>query len=116
VRTRWASSDYDRMQRQRCVIGALTQQASPVRLLKALPKIATTVKKYVVTDIPLKALPDLIELVAAIDTKRMVGVSFVPPQFSTVADVEEIRAAVKRALQGRLDPDAGLVSVRTNGA
>lgn len=116
VRTRWASSDYDRMHRQRCVIGALAQQASVGRLLKAFPKIATTVKRYVVTDIPLKALPDLIELVASLDAKRMVGLSIAPPAFSTVADPEAIRAAVRQALHGKLDPSTGIETVKTNCA
>jgi LCP family protein required for cell wall assembly len=111
VRTRWASSDYDRMHRQRCVIGALAQQASVGRLLRAFPKIASTMKKYVVTDIPLKALPDLIELVAGLDTEKMVGVSFAPPAFGTVADPVEMQAAVRSALQGKLDPELGLETV-----
>jgi LCP family protein required for cell wall assembly len=116
VRTRWASSDYDRMRRQRCVIGDLARQVSVEKLFRAFPKIASAVEKYVLTDIPLKALPDLIQLVASLDTARMVGVNFVPPAFSNVADPVEIRAAVQRALQGKTDAGLGLETVKANCA
>jgi LCP family protein required for cell wall assembly len=114
VRTRWATSDYDRMQRQRCLLGSLADQASLTKLFKAFPKLASTMKSYVQTDVPLGALPDLVALAVSLDTKRMVAVSFVPPRFSPYADVDEIRAAVDDAL--RKDPllaeDTGLVSLR----
>jgi LCP family protein required for cell wall assembly len=112
VRTRWATSDYDRMQRQRCLVRALAQEASLTKLLKAFPKLASTMKHYVQTDIPLKALPDLIELAVDLDTKRMVAVSFVPPRFSSFADPVEIRAAVRAALRGELEESEGVVSLR----
>jgi LCP family protein required for cell wall assembly len=123
VRTRWASSDYDRMHRQRCVMGALAQQASVGKLLRAFPALASTVKKFVLTDIPLKTLPDLVELLATLDAKQMVGVSFVPPAFSAtwadgdpVPDVELIRATVARAIARvpKVDPQLGLQTVRTD--
>jgi LCP family protein required for cell wall assembly len=111
-RTRWASSDYDRMHRQRCLLGALSRQAGVGKLLRSLPKLATTVKRFVFTDIPLKALPDLVELLAGLDTRKMVGVSFAPPGFDvsldswdTVSDVERIRQAVRRALEASPKPD-----------
>lgn len=123
VRTRWASSDYDRMHRQRCVMGALAQQASVGKLLRAFPKLASTVKKFVLTDIPLKSLPDVVELLASLDSKRLVGVSFVPPAFAAawtdgdpVPDVELIRRTVARAIARtpKLDPELGLQTVRTD--
>jgi LCP family protein required for cell wall assembly len=123
VRTRWASNDYDRMHRQRCVMGALAQQASVGKLLRAFPALASTVKKFVLTDIPLKTLPDLVELLATLDATQMVGVSFVPPAFAAtwadgdpVPDVELIRATVARAIARvpKVDPQLGLQTVRTD--
>ncbi len=113
VRTRWATSDYDRMQRQRCTIAALASQASLSNLLKAFPKLATTMKEYIRTDIPVKQLPDLIELITSIETSRMVAVSFVPPTYSRYADPPELRSAVRAALRAEPRPDesAGLVAV-----
>jgi polyisoprenyl-teichoic acid--peptidoglycan teichoic acid transferase len=124
-RTRWASSDYDRMHRQRCLLGALSRQASVVRLLRSLPELATTVKRFVFTDIPLKTLPDLVELLAGLDTRKMVGVSFAPPNFDVtldgwdqVSDVERIRQTVRRALteSPKLDPEIGLQTLKLDCA
>jgi len=118
VRTRWATSDYDRMQRQRCLLGSLADQASVTKLFKAFPKIASTMKRYLMTDVPLRALPDLVALAASLDTKRMVAVSFVPPRFSGYADVEAIREAVADALRSdpRLADETGLVSLHESCA
>src|SRR4029453_4981144 len=38
-RSRETTSDYDRMQRQRCVIGSLARQTNPTELLAAFPKL-----------------------------------------------------------------------------
>ena len=99
VRTRWATSDYDRMQRQRCLIGSLMQQASVPKLLRSFPKIASAIKQYAETDVPLRALPDLMEVLAELDPKGMVAVSFVPPRFGPVPDVDLMRRTVKEALR-----------------
>jgi len=113
VRTRWATSDYDRMQRQRCTIAALASQASLPKLLRAFPKLATTMKRYVQTDIPVKQLPDLLELLTSVETKHMVAVSFVPPTYSPWADPPQIRAAVRGALRSpQPDESTGLVDLR----
>jgi LCP family protein required for cell wall assembly len=118
VRTRWATSDYDRMQRQRCTIGALADQATLPKLFEAFPKLASTMKRYVQTDIPIGVLPDLIELVVGLDTKKMVAVSFVPPRFSGYADVDAFRAAVADALRDHpeLADETGLVALRDSCA
>ena len=105
VRARSQSSDYERIRRQRCVLGALAGQAEPVRLLRALPSLAGTMKRYVSTDIPRKALPDLIRLLARVDASRIVSVGFTPPDYTSgwvgpgypVPGIEAIRAASHRA-------------------
>jgi LCP family protein required for cell wall assembly len=125
ARTRWASSDYDRMHRQRCLLGALSRQASAGKLLRALPRLATTMKRFVFTDVPLKALPDLVELLSGLDTRKMVGVSFAPPGFDVsldswdeVSDLERMRQTVRRALSAspELDPEIGLQTLKIDCA
>jgi anionic cell wall polymer biosynthesis LytR-Cps2A-Psr (LCP) family protein len=94
------------MQRQRCLIRSLAQEANAPRLLRGFPKLVGAVKKYVETDIPVRALPDLVELVAELDTGKMVGVSFVPPRFSTgYPDIEEMRRVVRDALHGKVSEE-----------
>jgi LCP family protein required for cell wall assembly len=62
TRSRFASSDFDRMGRQRCMIGALTEQVNPLRILVRFPAIAAATGKNLRTDIPLSDLPAWAEL------------------------------------------------------
>ena len=125
VRTRWATSDYDRMRRQRCVLGALEQQASPARILRSFPRLASIIKKTMLTDIPIKQLPDLIELLARLSTAKTVAVSLAPPVFNTgwkngypIPDVALIRQTVREALKRAPDlgGETGLQTLKTGCA
>lgn len=125
ARTRWATSDYDRMRRQRCILGALEQQASPARILRSFPKLASVVKRFMLTDVPIKELPDLIELLTQLSTAKTVAVSFAPPGFDSgwhdgypVPNVELIRGTVKQALKRApaLDAESGLETLKTGCA
>ena len=62
ARSRRDGTDYDRMLRQRCLIGAMVQQATPVNVLKHFQELSSATKKLAETDIPRSVLPDLISL------------------------------------------------------
>jgi anionic cell wall polymer biosynthesis LytR-Cps2A-Psr (LCP) family protein len=106
VRARSQSSDYERIRRQRCVIAALARQADAVRLLAAFPRIAGAARRNVSTDIPRRVLPELVELVAGVDQRKVVSLGFVPPDYSSrsvgagypVPDIPAIRAATRKAI------------------
>ena len=78
------STDYDRMIRQRCLIGAMVRQAEPLTVLKHFQELASATKRLAQTDIPRSVLPDMITL-----GERMHGggsirsIAFVPPVIST---------------------------------
>ena len=82
ARSRRGSDDYNRMGRQGCVIEATLEQASPADLLLGFPRLAGTLKEHLETDIPLDAVPDLIELLALVDTERVVSIRFIRPTYS----------------------------------
>lgn len=67
-RNRSDSNDFVRTRRQRCLVREVAAQADALRILREFPRIATTVERNVTTNIPLRVLPDLISLVAALDT------------------------------------------------
>jgi LCP family protein required for cell wall assembly len=81
ARTRHQDSDYFRMNRQRCVIEAMMQQADPVSLILNFGSLADVIKRTMTTDIPLEALPQLIELLPAVDIDNVVSVRFIPPEY-----------------------------------
>lgn len=81
ARSRYSSDDYSRMGRQRCVLEGLVTQADPVSLLRGFPAVADVIKRSVETDIPIDAVPDLIELAAMVDTERALSLPLVPPTY-----------------------------------
>ena len=71
-RIRRYSGDFARMHRQRCVIGALIDQADPMDLLTTgFPDFLFAVRRHIETDIPLWALRDFATLFSRIDIDRV---------------------------------------------
>ena len=62
ARSRSDSSDYGRMSRQRCVLGAMLNEADPATVLRNFTDLAAASTSVVRTDIPQEQLPELIEL------------------------------------------------------
>lgn len=81
ARTRNQDSDYFRMNRQRCVIEAIIDEADPVSLLRNFGALADVVKDTTQTDIPLDALPQLVQLLPSMDLDNVVSVRFIPPEY-----------------------------------
>lgn len=117
ARSRRSSDDYNRMGRQRCVLEALVEQADAVALLRAFPDLVPVIKDTLTTDIPVAGLPDLIDVLAAVDTARVVSVRFIPPRFITgrnadrypIPDVAGIRSAVATILE--LPPEEAVAAL-----
>lgn len=80
VRSRKTTSDYDRMRRQRCLLGALAGQADAGRVLRAFPSLVRVAKRDVSTDIPLDKLPTLIGTTSR-HHPRTESVGFTPPDY-----------------------------------
>jgi LCP family protein required for cell wall assembly len=81
ARTRHQDSDYFRMSRQRCVIEAMVDQADPVSLLRNFGSLASVIKDSMSTDIPIDALPQLVELKPVLDLENIVSIRFIPPEY-----------------------------------
>ena len=74
-RARFGSDDYQRMIRQRCLLGAIARQADPVRVLFSFNKLAKAAKKLVATDLPRSLMPALLELASSGKSAKITGVS-----------------------------------------
>ncbi len=106
VRARSQSSDYSRIERQRCVIAAIADQASPAKVLRSFGALAKTFSDSVSSDIPAGGLPAISRLAASIDPGEIVSIGFVPPEFDKasdgkgfpIPDVRKIRDAVANAI------------------
>lgn len=66
ARGRYGADDYQRMDRQRCVVNAIIDQANPANVLTRYEAIAGAGKEIVRTDIPQEALPAFVELATTV--------------------------------------------------
>ncbi len=107
ARARKGSSDYARMERQRCLLRAVAGEADPFTLLWSFPAIADAIESYVVTDVPVAFLPDLVRAAAKLDFSSIATFGFNPPYYAPgrdyayhpIPDVGRIRWKVQRVLE-----------------
>jgi LCP family protein required for cell wall assembly len=102
-RSRVGSDDFSRMQRQRCVIGAFAQQATPSVVLTNFTKIARAAKRMARTDIPRELLEHIATLAIKVKDAKITSIQFVPPLiFTGRPDWEKIRKVTAKALRDSL--------------
>ncbi|MGB7860117.1 MAG: LCP family protein [Acidimicrobiia bacterium] len=85
ARIRRHADDFARMNRQRCVLGAVLAQSSPIELLASYGAIAEVLKATLETDIPQDRLVDFIDLLPVISFDR-VGVLHVDREYISGTD------------------------------
>jgi LCP family protein required for cell wall assembly len=99
ARGRFGLTDYDRMARQRCTIGAIVDAAAPATVLRQYQELARTTQDIVSTDIPRAALDDFVELGFLVKDAEIRSVVFdasvIDPAYP---DFEQMRAIVQEAL------------------
>lgn len=83
ARSRQGSTDFNRMNRQRCVLEALAEQADPVRLVHELPTIVPALEASLFTDVPMDELAAFVDLLSKVNTEEIVSIRFMPyaPEF-----------------------------------
>lgn len=100
ARSRSDSSDYDRMQRQRCVIGALSQQINPLTLAQAFPQLAKSIQKDMSTSIPLDDLGSWVTLALRIKKAHIRSLPFTDAVINTAnPDFGKIHQLVEQSVQ-----------------
>ncbi|WP_246083784.1 LCP family protein [Nonomuraea diastatica] len=104
-RSRVNSDDFSRMGRQRCVIGAFAQQATPAVILTNFTKIAGAAKRLARTNIPQHLVQPLVELAVKVKDAKITSLQFVPPQFwPGNPEWAKIRTATRKAIASSLRP------------
>jgi len=105
ARSRHGSSDYERMQRQRCVMTAMTAQMDPATLLRRFQSVASASKDVVSTDIPASDLGTFLDLGLQGKQQTLTSVQFVPPIITpSRPDVPLIRSRVAAAVDAAEKP------------
>jgi polyisoprenyl-teichoic acid--peptidoglycan teichoic acid transferase len=79
ARSRTGSSDYARMSRQRCVLGAILHEADPSTVLRNFTALAQASTSVITTDIPQAELPELVDLAWRAKDLPVTSLQLVPP-------------------------------------
>jgi len=72
------------MRRQRCAIGAVVQQADPVKLALAFPQVAAAMKTNLQTSIPLKDVDAWVTLALRVKKAKVHSIAFTSSVINTV--------------------------------
>ena len=103
ARGRYDSNDRERAARQRCTINALTNQATPARVLASYASLADTAADVTKTDIVPARFPALLALAnrvkSATRSSLSIDSSGIPDFDQYRPDWAEVRAVVKTAIQ-----------------
>ncbi len=70
------TDDYNRMERQRCVIGAIIDEARPMTLLRHFRRVAGALEDVFITDIPQTLLPAFAELATRVQGSTVSSLTF----------------------------------------
>jgi LCP family protein required for cell wall assembly len=100
ARSRAGSDDFSRMRRQRCVTGAILDQANPTELLRRYPALAKVVKNNVTVDIPTSELPAWAELIGTVQKEGSIRSLPITNKVVRVGnpDYDKIRTLVQQAI------------------
>jgi len=113
VRARKGSSDYVRMQRQRCMLRAVAAKSTPVTLLRGFDGIVDALDGSMVTNLPVSFGPDLLEMTARLDFNDIVTFGFNPGYYAPTSDIlghpVPDPARIKQKIRSVIaDQDAGI--------
>ena len=111
ARTRYSDSDYGRMGRQRCVLGAIARAATPTALATGLTDLVAAFGDAVKTDIPRSRLGEMAQLVDRyVDAggfEEVRTLHLAPPTIETSQwDPVEVRQLVTDVLAGNDNEDS----------
>ena len=103
-RSRAGKDDFSRMRRQRCMAGALIDQADPVSLLRNYPQLAAVVKNNIDFDIPQQDLPAWVDLILRVQDGG--SIRSLPFTNKVVSPGNPDYAEIRRLVEKSLDPPA----------
>ena len=99
ARTRQGTSDYDRMQRQRCIMTAMLHQFNPSTLATSFTQLASASGETVTTSVSPSAVGELAELALKARVLPIISVAFTPPLVVPGSpDFEAIHAVVAQTI------------------
>jgi LCP family protein required for cell wall assembly len=107
ARSRWSTNDFDRMRRQRCVIGAVVKKANPTVMVKKFPAIAKAAKNNMSTGIKTDDLDAWVTLALRVKKAKVTSLPFDDKVVTDRVnpDYELIHRLVRKALEDSMKPE-----------
>jgi len=101
ARGRYGLDDYQRMERQRCMIDAIINEAKPLNLLRRYEQLAAVGQQIVRTDIPSDLLSAFVDLATEVKGSQVRSVVFRPSSAFSPSnpDYEWVHRTVRKALR-----------------
>ncbi len=97
--SRATTTDYDRMRRQKCLIGAILKQANPLTVLENYSKLANAAHKVLLTDLTTGAVSALLDVAPKAKKQSFTSVQFTNQVIDPDApDLSVIRTMVQQAI------------------
>lgn len=99
ARSRATTTDYDRMRRQKCLIGAILKQANPLTVLENYSRLANAAHKVLLTDLTTGAVSALLDVAPRAKKQSFTSVQFTNQVINPDApDLSVIRTMVQQAI------------------
>ncbi len=107
ARSRCSTTDFDRMRRQRCVIGAIVKKSNPSVLVKQFPAIAKAAKNNLSTGIKADDLETWLTLALRVKKARVTSLPFDDRVVTNRVkpDYDRIHTLVQQAIADSLNPN-----------
>lgn len=106
ARSRCGSDDYERMERQRCVMNAIVDKADPATLLSQYQSLASAAGDIITSDVPADLFPALIELMVKVRTQPLESLTLDNEFFGSMGttssdpDYDQLHARIQEILAG----------------
>ncbi|WP_297741852.1 LCP family protein [uncultured Tessaracoccus sp.] len=115
ARSRHGSSDYERMQRQKCVMSAMVAQLDPQVVATRFVELSEAGKDLLLTDVPRDQIVELAGLALEARNRQIASVNFMPPLIPDTAhpDFGLIRETVQSAIKASEQSDKAGKSATT---
>jgi len=100
-RGRYGSDDYERMDRQRCMVDAIIDEAQPLNLIRRYQALAAAGKEIVRSDVPRSLLPAFVDLALKVKSAEVTSVVFRSSEefYPGDPDFAFLRKSVRKALE-----------------
>lgn len=105
ARSRYGTSDFDRMRRERCVLNGMLKEMDPFTVLRHFQSLVSSAKNAVKTDLTTGALSALVDVASKAKKSQVTSLLLQPPLIDpALPDISVIRSGVQATIAAQRSP------------